>query len=339
MSEEPLFLRVTLDQVDVLGRAAGVAQVAQRLAVDRERRCRRPEFGRHVRHRPPVGDGERAEAGTEELDELADDAVLAQPFGHRQHQVGRGHAAREAAGQADADDLGRRHVDRLAEHDRLGLDPADAPSQHPEGVDHRRVGVGADERVGHGHAVADGHHRAQVLEVHLVDDPHPRRNDPEVAEGALRPPKQGVALAVSPVLMLDVALVGRTRAEGVDLHGVVDHEVDRHLRIDTRGVAAAPRDGGAQRRQVDDGGDAGQVLHDHAGRHERELRALGGGRPVGERPDVGIGHMLGPGAAHEVLEKDADGVRQPRRIRDRIDAMDHLAGHGRNLAPHRRLRY
>ena len=110
--------------------------------------------------------------------------------------------------EAHADHLRRRHVDRLAEHDRLGLDPADAPAEHPEGVDHRRVGVGADERVGHRHAVADGHHRAQVLEVHLVDDPHPRRNDPEVAEGALRPPKQGVALAVSPVLMLDVALVG-----------------------------------------------------------------------------------------------------------------------------------
>jgi hypothetical protein len=40
-----------------------------------------------------------------------------------------------------------RLVERLPEQDRLGLDAADAVAEHPQAVDHRRVGVGADERV------------------------------------------------------------------------------------------------------------------------------------------------------------------------------------------------
>ena len=40
-----------------------------------------------------------------ELDELADDAVLAQHLGDREHDVGRGHAGRDRAGELEADDL------------------------------------------------------------------------------------------------------------------------------------------------------------------------------------------------------------------------------------------
>ena len=49
-----------------------------------------------------------------------------------------------------------QHRDRLAEHRRLGLDAADAPAHHAEPVHHRRVRVGADERVGIGRRVPSG---------------------------------------------------------------------------------------------------------------------------------------------------------------------------------------
>jgi hypothetical protein len=88
-----------------------------------------------------------------ELDELADHAVLAQHLGDREHEVGRGRALGQLAGQLEADDLRDQHRHRLAEHRRLGLDAADAPAEHAEAVDHRRVRVGADERVGVGLAV------------------------------------------------------------------------------------------------------------------------------------------------------------------------------------------
>ena len=47
-------------------------------------------------------------------------------------------------------DFGDEHGDRLAEHRRLRLDAADAPAENGEAVDHGRVAVGADERVGVG---------------------------------------------------------------------------------------------------------------------------------------------------------------------------------------------
>ena len=95
----------------------------------------------------------RASAGQAvagELDERADDAVRPEQLGDDEDEVGRGRAARQRAGEPDADDVGHRLVERLAEQDGLGLDAADAVAQHAEAVDHRRVGVGPDERVREG---------------------------------------------------------------------------------------------------------------------------------------------------------------------------------------------
>ena len=79
-AEQALFLRVALDEIDFGLRAAGLAQVAERLIVDGEEAHRRAVFGRHVADRRPVGDGHRRNAGAEELDELADDSFLAAGF-------------------------------------------------------------------------------------------------------------------------------------------------------------------------------------------------------------------------------------------------------------------
>ena len=40
------------------------------------------------------------------------------------------------------------HIKRLAEHGGLGLDPAHAPAEHAQAVDHGGMAVGADQRVG-----------------------------------------------------------------------------------------------------------------------------------------------------------------------------------------------
>ena len=42
----------------------------------------------------------------------------------------------------------RQEIDRLAQHARLGLDAADAPADDAQAVDHRRVRIRADQRVG-----------------------------------------------------------------------------------------------------------------------------------------------------------------------------------------------
>src|SRR5688572_21450240 len=141
------------------------------------------------------------ETVAEELDELADDAALAQHLGHRQHEVRRRRSFGELAFELEADDLRDQHRYRLTEHRGLGLDAADAPAEDAEAVDHRRMRIRAYERVGIGITVlADGlveHHAAQVLEIDLVDDARVRRHDTKVLEGVLAPAQERVTLLIA----------------------------------------------------------------------------------------------------------------------------------------------
>ena len=197
----------------------------------------------------------------------------------------------------------------------LGLDAADAPAEDAEPVDHRRVRVGADERVGIGDRVAVAlgglHDLREELEVHLVDDAGAGRDDAEVAERLLRPAEEGVALAVALVLAVDVDAEGVGHAEGVDLDRVVDDEVDGEQGVHALRVDAASMRLGAQRGEVGDDGDAGEVLEEDAGGQEGKLsRRERAGRPGGEGADVVLGDDCAVEAAEEVLEEDADGERQ-----------------------------
>ena len=116
--------------------------------------------------------------------------------------------SRHLAGQLEADDLRREHVDRLAEHDRFRLDPADAPPQHAEPVDHRRVAISADQaiRIGHETAVFPPllDDLCQILQVDLVYDTGGWRHDAEVVERLLTPLQELVTLTVPLELALGI---------------------------------------------------------------------------------------------------------------------------------------
>ncbi len=335
-----LLAGVGVDQLEGLGGPAGQLEIAQRLRVDREDRAGRAELRRHVADRRPVGEAQSGQARAEELDELGDDAALAQHLGHGQHQVGRGGAVGEPAVELEADDLGQQHRDRLAEHRRLGLDPADPPAEDAEAVDHGRVRVGADQGVGVGLqdavALAAVDDLGDVLEVDLVADPCRRRHDAEVVEGLATPLEERVALAVAFELALGVEGEGALVAEGVDLHRVVDDQVDVDQRVDLLRIAADLRHRVAHRRQVDDRGDAGEVLHQDPCRLEGDLDARRRGRvPAGDRLDVGVGDRGAVLEAEDVLEQDLDRVGQARDLEalgervepeDLVGAATHLEG-------------
>ncbi len=110
-------------------------------------------------------------------------------------------AYRHLAGQAEPDDLRDQHRARLAQHGRLGFDASDTPAHDPETVDHRRVRVGAHERVrirlGDAVHILRAHHAREILDIDLVDDARVGRNDLEVVEGALTPAQERVALTVA----------------------------------------------------------------------------------------------------------------------------------------------
>ena len=318
-AEEPLGPGVALDEVDELLLAAGEGEVAERLRVDREERRGRPVLRAHVRERRAVGDGEARETRAAELDELVHDALVAEDLGDREDEVGGGRADRELAAQADADDDRRGQVHRLVEHRGFGLDAANAPAEDPEPVHHGGVGVGPDERVRDREPApalpAHLDDAREALEIHLVADPHARGHDAEGLECLLGPAEQGVALGVAFVLPLDIALVAERCAERVDLHRVVDHEVDGDERLDDRGILAGALDRRPHRGEVHGCGDARVVLQQDPRRAERELRALAlGGGPAREGRDVLLAHPPELSLAEQALEEDLHRHRQGRGV-------------------------
>ena len=84
----------------------------------------------------------------EVLHELPDHAEVPEDLGDGEDEVGRRRPLGELAAEPEADDLRHEHGDGLAEEHGLGLDAADAPAEDAQAVDHRRVRVGADQRVG-----------------------------------------------------------------------------------------------------------------------------------------------------------------------------------------------
>ena len=304
---EQVLLAVRLDERDPLVGPAGQAQVLERGVVDREEAAGGAVLGRHVPDRRPVGQRERAEPRAEVLDELADHAGRAEDLGHREHEVGGGRPFGERTGQAEPDHLRDEHRERLAQHRRLGLDPADAPAEHTEPVDHGRVRVGADQRVRERLPVARLDHAGQVLEVDLVDDPRAGRDDLQVGERLLSPAQEGIALPVALELELDVAAEGEAGGELVDLDGVVDHQLGGDDRVDLPGVAAEVLHRVPHCREVDDRRHAGEVLVDDAARPEGDLAPrLLGRHPARDRLDI----VVAPGP-QRVLQQDAQRVGKP----------------------------
>ena len=177
------------------------------------------------------------------------------------------------AAEFEADHLGGEHVERLAEHDGLGLDAADAPAQHAQAVDHRGMAIGAHERIGKRDRVrASSLPRntplARYSRLTWCTMPTAGGTTRKFSKGLLAPAEELVTLAVALELDRHVAVHRVLPAEKVDLHRVVDHQVDRHQRVDLLRVAAEPPHGASHGRQIHHARHAGEVLQDHPGRLE-----------------------------------------------------------------------
>ncbi len=314
--EQPLFLHVRLDQLYLLLGAAGELEVAQGLLIHREDPHGGAVLGCHVADGGAVGEGQGGDPGTVELDELSHYALLAEHLRHGEHEVGRGRALAELAGEAEAHHLGNQHGDRLPQHRGLRLDSSHTPAEHTESVDHRGVRVGAHEGVGIGlrrAALGREHHPREVFEVDLVHDAGVGRHDAESLERPLRPPQQGVPLAVALELEVGIHLERRRGAELVHDHRMVDHELGGEERFDLLRVAAHLLHRVAHGGEVHHRRHAGEILHEDARRHEGDLVV---GRllrvPARQALDFGRRHRAAVLAAQQVFEQDAERVRQAR---------------------------
>ena len=136
-------------------------------------------------------------------------------------------------------------------------------------------------------------------------------DDPEPLERLLRPPQQRIPLAVALELEIGIGLEGGRRAELVDDHGVIDHELGRKQRVYMLRVAAHCPDRVAHGGEIDDRGHARKVLEQHPGRHERDLfiRCLAG-IPAGQPFHVGGSHRASVLPAQQIFEQDLERVGQ-----------------------------
>ncbi len=114
-----------------------------------------------------------------------------------------------------------------------------------------------------------------------MDDADAGRNHREGLERLLAPLEEFVALTVADELDLHVAVERLLAAGEIHLDGVVDHQIDRHQRLDHLRIGAL-RDGGVTHRgHIDQQRNSGEILQDDAGDGERDLIIAGGlGIPV-----------------------------------------------------------
>ena len=211
------------------------------------------------------------------------------------------------------------HGHCLSQHGGFGFDASDAPTEHAQAVDHGGMGIGADQGVGIGKQFAFDlrceDDACEVFEIDLVADAHAGRDGAEIAKRGLSPLEKCVAFAVALKFEEGVGIVGTSGAEFVDLDGVVDDQLGGNQRVHTLRVASEGLDGIAHGAEIDDGRNAGEVLHEDAGGHVGDFAAgLGFCVPPGEEFDVGSRDVDAIFAAQQVLEQDLEAERKTAQI-------------------------
>src|SRR5262245_60189093 len=146
-------------------------------------------------------------------------------------------------------------------------------------------------------------------------DPGAGRHKAEILERIGAPAQKAVALAVALELAPHIGGEGLRARERVDLHRMVDDEIDRRERVDLFRVAAEIEDGPPHRREIDDRRHTGQILHQDARRAEGDL-AVGTlvAKPRADRLDIVDSDGTAVFEAHEVFQEDLQRYRQPRDI-------------------------
>src|SRR5262249_8768030 len=126
-------------------------------------------------------------------------------------------------------------------------------------------------------------------------------------ERILSPAQKDVPLLIALELELRVDEKRCLRPVLINLHRVVDDEVDRLQRVDPLWAAAERFDGVAHRGEIDDGWNASEVLKQHTARAKRDLFFLVAGHvPRCERLDITAFHERVVFVPEQILEEDLE---------------------------------
>jgi len=145
-----------------------------------------------------------------------------------------------------------------------------------------------------------------------VHDADSRGNDAEGFEGLLAPLEEFVTFPIAEKLDGEVAIQSALGTGEIDLHGVVNDQINRHERFHHGRIHSGDPGGVAHGSEVDDERHAGEVLEDDPGHGERDFVAPGVlGIPIRQIADVLFGNLVSVAIAKDGLQDDADRDRQP----------------------------
>ncbi|VGP77270.1 hypothetical protein SB00610_03759 [Klebsiella quasipneumoniae subsp. similipneumoniae] len=293
--------------------------IAERHVIDREETAGGAILWRHIGDGGAIGQGQSIQTVTVELDKFSDHAVLAQHLGDRQHQVSSGNTFAQFAAELKADHVRDQHRHRLAEHGGFRFNPAHAPAQHAEPVNHGGMGVGAHQGIRPRHPLSvhlfAPHRPSEIFQVDLVANPGARRHHAESAEGLLPPTQKCVAFVVPLHFQADVVFEGLVVAEAVDGHRVVDHQVARRKRVHLRGIAAQAFHRLAHGGQIHYRRHAGKVLHQDASRTVGDLPVgMGLFQPTGKGTNIFFSYRVTVLPAQQVLHQHLQRLGQSTDI-------------------------
>ena len=129
-------------------------------------------------------------------------------------------------------------------------------------------------------------------------------------------------LVASPItlkLRLHVELKGFSGAGVVNLHRMVDHEIDRHQRFNHLHILAEPGNGRAHRRQIHEQRHPGEVLQHDSGDHEWNFFGTNGIRlPVREATNISLANLLAVEISEHRLQNNANAYWKSRNVSDTL---------------------
>src|SRR5882724_4178309 len=150
-----------------------------------------------------------------------------------------------------------------------------------------------------------------------MHDADSRRNELESLESLLTPLQKLVTLAIALELHVQIEFERARRTKEIDLHRVIDNQIDRHERLDYLRVASEPLHSAAHRREVDNQRNSGEVLQNDPCDDEWNFRVR---RrfcvPVGQGLDIFAPGFLPIAIAQHRFENDPDAYWQPRNFAD-----------------------
>ena len=155
------------------------------------------------------------------------------------------------------------------------------------------------------------------------------RHDLKAVKGLHAPFEELITRLVALEFSLHIPLKGVADTGIIDLNRVIDHQIDRHQRLNQLGVFVQRGHRRTHGRQIDQQGYAGKILQDNPGHGERNFCRPGVvGSPAGEIAHVAFLNTRPVVVAQHRFEHDADADRQARYL---AQAMAFQLGQGVKL--------